>query len=149
MALYSIDAAGTDFHIAWGWSAFRAPTADTKLELGADASATPALNSSLDLTVMSPQAAGNSVAIAKAAVSVPTWIVIYENNNGKPGNALGAALFSPGYQVGTVEFLRGTTAGKSYLATEQVDNGDRKFSLKEDQFITVDDEVQWVAFEVK
>jgi len=82
-------------------------------------------------------------------VSAPTWIVVYENNAGQPGNALGAALFFPENQGGTVELLRGTTAGKSYLATEQVDNGDRKFSLKDDQFLSEDGVPQWVTFEVK
>ena len=139
--------------IAWGYSALRSPqgaasTADTNL--GVDISeVTPVLASGLGLTIASPQIAGNSVAVAKAAVSAPTWIVVYENNAGQPGNALGAALFFPENQGGTVELLRGTSAGKSYLATEQVDNGDRKFSLKDDQFLSVDGSPQWVTFEVK
>src|SRR3989344_1500514 len=77
--------------IAWGYSALRSPqeavsTADTNT--GADASIVPALASGLGLTIASPQIAGNSVAVAKAAVSAPTWIVVYENNGGQPGNAL-------------------------------------------------------------
>ena len=139
--------------IAWGWSALRAQkepvsvTAGT--DLGADASATPTLVSGLGITIASPQAAGNSVAIAKISVSSPTWIVIYENNAGQPGNALGAGLFSPESTAGTVELLRGTSADKSYLATLQVDNGDHKFSLKDDQFLSTDGAPQWVTFEVK
>lgn len=142
--------------IAWGWSAFNAPSKNTKSTsssagsaLGVDASSTPALASGLNLTITSPQAAGNSVAVAKAVVSVPTWIVVYEDNNGKAGNALGAALFFPESQSGTVELLRGTTPGKSYLVAEQVDNGDRRFSLKDDQFVTIDGAPQWVTFEAK
>src|SRR3989344_4018544 len=138
--------------IAWGYSALRSPqesasTADTNT--GAGTSTVPTLASGFGLTIASPQIAGNSVAVAKAAVSAPTWIVVYENNAGQPGNALGAALLFPENQGGTVELLRGTTAGKSYLATEQVDNGDRKFSLKDDQFLSVDGSPQWVTFEVK
>jgi len=138
--------------IAWGYSALRSPqeaasTADTNT--GTDTSTALISASGLGLTIASPQIAGNSVAVAKAAVSAPTWIVVYENNAGQPGNALGAALFFPENQGGTVELLRGTTAGKSYLATEQVDNGDRKFSLKDDQFLSVDGSPQWVTFEVK
>ena len=138
--------------IAWGYSALRSPqeaasTADTNT--GSDTSTALISASGLGLTIASPQIAGNSVAVAKAAVSAPTWIVVYENNAGQPGNALGAALFFPENQGGTVELLRGTTAGKSYLATEQVDNGDRKFSLKDDQFLSEDGVPQWVTFEVK
>jgi len=137
--------------IAWGYSALRSPqeasTADTNTS--SDTSTALISASGLGLTIASPQIAGNSVAVAKAAVSAPTWIVVYENNAGQPGNALGAALFFPENQGGTVELLRGTTAGKSYLATEQVDNGDRKFSLKDDQFLSEDGVPQWVTFEVK
>src|SRR3989338_8609916 len=138
--------------IAWGYSALRSPqeaasTADTNT--GSDTSTALISASGLGLTIASPQIAGNSVAVAKAAVSAPTWIVVYENNAGQPGNALGAALFFPENQGGTVELLRGTSAGKSYLATEQVDNGDHKFSLKDDQFLSVDGSPQWVTFEVK
>ena len=138
--------------IAWGWSALRSPqeatsTADTNT--GADTSTALISASGLGLTIASPQIAGNSVAVAKAVVFAPTWIVVYENNGGQPGNALGAALFFPENQGGTVELLRGTSAGKSYLATEQVDNGDRKFSLKDDQFLSEDGVPQWVTFEVK
>ncbi len=141
--------------IAWGWSAFNGSSKNTKSTssansaLGVDASSTPSLASGLNLTIASPQVAGNSVAVAKAVVSVPTWIVVYENNSGKPGNALGAALFFPESQSGTVELLRGTTPGKSYLVAEQVDNGDRRFSLKDDQFVTIDGAVQLATFEVK
>src|SRR3989344_4430510 len=142
--------------IAWGWSAFNAPSkspastsTSTEKNLGVDASAAPSLASGSSLNITSPQVAGNSVAVAAVSVSVPTWIVIYESNAGKPGNALGAALFFPESQSGTVELLRGTSAGKSYLVAQQVDHGDRKFSLQDDQFVTIDGEVQWATFEVK
>ena len=147
--------------IAWGWSALRSPkesastspatstAASAYTDTGIDTSAVPALGSASGLVIASPQIAGNSVAVAAAAVSSPTWIVVYENNSGKPGNALGAALFFPESKSGTVELLRATTAGKSYLAAKQVDNGDRKFSLKDDQFLTENGEVQWISFEVK
>ncbi len=138
--------------IAWSWSSFNSPKGSTSTagtELGVDASTALPLGSGFGLTIASPQIAGNSVVVAKVIVSSPTWVVVYENNAGQPGNALGAALFSPESQTGTVELLRGTTAGKSYLATEQVDNGDRKFSLKDDQFLSKDGAPQWVTFEVK
>ncbi len=138
--------------IAWGWSVMSSPKEAALIDgknPGADTSSVTVTSSGLGLTIISPQIAGNSVAVAAVSVTSATWIVIYEDNNGKPGNALGAALFFPESTAGTVELLRGTTAGKSYLATEQVDNGDRKFSLKDDQFRSVDGTPQWVTFEVK
>ncbi len=146
--------------LAWGWASWRSSPGTTASNgtatttattsgntLGVDTTSVPALGSNPGLTIMSPQAAGNSVAVGKAIVSVPTWIVIYEDNNGAPGNALGAALFFPEGQTGTVELLRATMPGKTYLAAKQVDNGDHKFSLKDDQFLTEGGHVQWVSFE--
>lgn len=150
--------------IAWGWVSFQnGPDATS----GANATSTSGsttggnnsgtiggtgtvgMGSNPALTIMSPQPAGTSVAVTKAIVSAPTWIVVYENNNGGPGNALGAALFFPERQTGTVELLRGTLPGKTYLAVKQLDNGDRKFSLRDDQFVSEGGEVQWVTFETK
>jgi len=151
--------------VAWGYSAWRAPggtanntnaTSTSSLtgtpaggdNLGVDVG-TAALGSNISLSIASPQSAGNSVAVARAVVSAPTWVVIYENNNGAPGNALGAALFFPGTSSGSVELLRATAAGKTYLAAEQLDNGDRRFSLKDDKFLSEDGTPQWVTFEVR
>jgi len=151
--------------IAWGYSAWRTPDStanNTNATSTVSITGTPtggdnfgvdvgtaALGSNTSLSIASPQAAGRSVVVTKAMVSAPTWVVIYENSNGKPGNALGAALFFPGTTSGTVELLRATVAGKTYLAAEQVDNGDRKFSLKDDQLVMVGGAIQWVTFETK
>ena len=146
--------------IAWGYSSWRTPadsvttgtattTADTNAATTADTTGLPVIGSDAALTIASPQRPGTSVAVEKAVVSTPTWVVVYENKDGKPGNALGAALFFPEGQSGTVELLRGTVSGRSYLAARQVDNGDRKFSLKDDQFLTEGGKVVWVTFEVK
>jgi len=149
--------------IAWGWVSWQGSPDTTAggnmaistatdsstggMGVGTNTGTTSAIGSSSSLTIASPQAAGTSVAVSKAVVTSPTWIVVYENKDGGPGNALGAALFFPGNQTGTVELLRGTTPGKTYLAVKQVDNGDRKFSLKDDQFLSEGGEVQWVSFE--
>lgn len=149
--------------IAWGWSSWRPSPASTTNGTATTTSSTTSTStggttavdtstaslSSASLSITSPQPAGDSVAVASAIVSAPTWVVIYEDNNGKPGNALGAALFFPGSPSGTVELLRATTAGKTYLAVKQVDNGDRKFSLKTDQLLAEGGQVQWVTFETK
>ena len=143
--------------IAWGWTALRSSkttesTATPTTEEGStttNSTVAPAQGSDPSLTIMTPQSPGTSVSVEKAIVASPTWVVVYENNNGKLGNALGAGLFFPEKQSGTVELLRATMSGKSYLAVKQVDNGDRKFSLKDDQFLSEGGTVQWVTFEVK
>ena len=86
----------------------------------------------LPVTVATPQPAGMSVAVSNVSVSVPTWIVVYKNNSGVAGNALGAGLFLPGGPVDAVPLLRATEAGQSYLVGESVDNGDRVFDLHGD-----------------
>lgn len=159
--------------IAWTWSAMRSSgtpvatstatsTAQIKKQTevpktalepqgGEAAAAAPgaAEGSDSSLMVMNLQAPGDSVAIAKAVVSSPTWVVVYEDNSGKPGNALGAALFFPDKQSGSVELLRPTVSGKSYLITKQVDNGDRKFSLKGDLPLTEGGVQMWVTLQVQ
>lgn len=93
---------------------------------------TPILLSNISLNIPSPQNAGLEVVVASAAVSEPTWVVIYENNNGTPGNALGAALFTKDRQSGVVELLRGTLPGQTYFAGEARDDGDHMFSMQKD-----------------
>ena len=146
--------------LAWGWSATRSSPSATSgtasttattgsTSLGVNVNSVPAVGADPSLSIMSPQPAGASVAVSKAIVSAPTWVVVYENKEGKPGNALGAALFFPEKQAGTVSLLRATVSGKSYLAVRQVDNGDRKFSLRGDPYLAEDGNVQWVTFEVR
>lgn len=98
---------------------------------GSGTSSSGAVGSASGLSVSS-QVAGLTVSVASVSVSVPTWVVIFENANGVPGNALGAKLFFPGDKTGTVELLRGTVAGKMYFAGEYVDNGDHQFSKQDD-----------------
>ena len=81
-----------------------------------------------------PQAPGNRVLISGLAVSVPTWIVVYDNKGGIRGNALGAALFfptSPNSPI-NIALLRSTIAGQSYFVGRRVDNGDKIFSMQSD-----------------
>ncbi len=103
-------------------------------------------NTTSTLIVPTPQKAGLSVTIENASVSAPTWVVVYESLDGKPGNVLGAAIFSADHSSGTVDLLRGTMAGQTYFVTEQSDNGDRRFSLKDDTLVTVDSQPVWVSF---
>ncbi len=122
----------------------------TTTTTGASTTTQPSSSASF-LTAPSPQAAGTEVTVANVSVTNPTWVVVYEDNNGKPGNALGAGLFfSPsqgGATSGTVTLLRGTVAGQSYLVGESLDNGDRVFSLQSDKPVTdMSGAVLWAHF---
>ena len=87
---------------------------------------------SLPITVASPQPAGMDVRVSGVSVSVPTWFVVYQDNAGVPGNALGAGLFLPGANFDSIPLLRATTPGSSYFVGESVDDGDKVFTLHGD-----------------
>lgn len=74
------------------------------------------------------QAPGLSVAVRMAAFVRDGWVVVHENDGGKPGRILGAKRFSSGQgQSGVVELLRPTAEGNVYFAMLHDDDGDRQF----------------------
>jgi hypothetical protein len=89
-------------------------------------------NSSSVFSVAS-QPAGTSVAITNMHLTQPTWIVVYESRNGKPGNVLGAGLFFNTDTSGTVPLMRGTVAGQTYFVTAATDTGSRIFSMQSEK----------------
>ncbi len=152
--------------IAWAFSAMRSSsttvqdTATTTEQSASVSSATTSTGingtgtvgtaaTNASLVVASPQKPGKSVAISSAIVSQPTWVVVYESQNGQPGRALGARLFFAGSPSGKVDLLRATVSGKSYLVTKQTDNGDRKFSLKNDPLVQEGGKTVWVTLQVQ
>ncbi len=86
------------------------------------------------------QKAGKKVSITRAVVDVPTWIVVYDSVGGTAGRALGASLFSPEKESGTVTLLRATVSGKSYFVGQATDNGNGTFSTSADTPVMVGDE---------
>lgn len=90
--------------------------------------------------VPAEQKAGKKVSITRAAVSAPTWVVVYDSVGGTVGRALGASLFSPQKQSGTVTLLRATVPGKSYFVGQATDNGNGTFSTSADKAVMVGDE---------
>ena len=83
-------------------------------------------------------------------VSVPTWVVIYENYNGQPGNVLGAGLFVAGRTSGVVDLLRGTLPGQTYFAGESRDDGDHMYSMDNDPAVRdANGNPVWIKFETK
>lgn len=113
--------------------------------------ATPILTTTTSsLVIASPQDAGLQVAVSNITVSALTWVVIYENHNGQPGNALGAALFSADKTSGVVDLLRGTLPGQTYIVGEARDDGDRIFSLQNDPAVRdAQGNPVWVSFKTR
>ncbi|MBP7770291.1 MAG: hypothetical protein KA066_00015 [Candidatus Pacebacteria bacterium] len=100
------------------------------------ASSTPAASNTTPTEaplMVDDQPAGPSVAIAHLNIARPVWVVVYVSREGKPGNALGARLFSAADKQGRVGLLRDTERGQSYFVGLSVDNGDRAFSLSKDK----------------
>lgn len=146
--------------ISWGWSATHTGgtgtnTASSSVETSTTTGNTQSGNSQApatagmpddELLVPSPQAAGQSVVITQAAVSSPTWVVVYEDKNGAPGNVLGAQLF---YTTGPgiVTLLRATEPGQTYYVGRSVDNGNHKYTLSQDKpTLNADGSIQTVSF---
>ncbi len=121
-------------------SGTKSTTTKPNTALAADVSL--ASSGSDTLNVPQSQNAGMSVTVTKAVVSKPTWVVVYDNVGGKPGNALGAQMFFK-TQGGTIALLRPTIAGKTYFVGERIDNGDHVYSKSSDS--AVGDTVSFTA----
>lgn len=138
--------------ITWTWYNFSAaPASDSP---GATETVRNGDNGTSDtasaLLAVEEQNAGTSVTVTGLSPAEPLWVVIYDDNEGKAGNALGAKLVGKGDTTATVHLLRSTASGKTYLAGLQRDNGDRIFSLRSDAQMTNEQGVPLlVTFSVK
>ena len=90
------------------------------------------VDSSSNMLVIKNQEAGLSVTVSSANVTDANWVVIHEDRNGVPGNALGAARFVGETTSGTIELLRGTLPGQKYQGIIYKDDGDKIFSMERD-----------------
>ncbi len=79
------------------------------------------------------QLADEFVAFSGVDFDSDTWVLVYEDKNGEPGNLLGSGLFFSGTTEGVTPLLRKTEAGKKYYVTFVKDNGDRVFELTVDK----------------
>lgn len=120
------------------------PTEETTVP----AASTPAPASVSSASFSAPaQPAGTSVAVTGLSLSQPTWVIVYESRNGKPGNILGAGLFFAGDSAVSVPLMRGTVSGQTYYVTEAIDNGDKLFSLKDEKPVAnTSGEQVWTTF---
>lgn len=90
----------------------------------------------LPKTLRSNISAENQVFGETVTSSVETdqvsWVVVYEDTNGVPGNILGAKLVDIGRYTVEVKLLRGTLPDRLYYVKLQADDGDHKFDLSKD-----------------
>jgi hypothetical protein len=83
--------------------------------------------------IVDDQNPGHLVVVSQVSLTKPGWVVIHDDNNGVPGNILGARLFDKGKNSGIVELLRALQNGKTYLAVIHEDDGNQHvFSVKTD-----------------
>lgn len=83
--------------------------------------------------LLNDQPPGTSVALGMVTLAMNGWVVIHEEENGKPGRILGARRFDAGMnRSGNVELLRPTEEGKVYFAMLHADDGDRQFDHTKD-----------------
>ncbi len=83
--------------------------------------------------IVHDQKPGTTVVVSAINIDKSSWAVIREDDGtGHPGKILGAQLFDPGTNAGTVDLLRGTQDGNTYYAMIYTDNGDRAFDPKTD-----------------
>ncbi|TSC63001.1 MAG: hypothetical protein G01um101448_141 [Parcubacteria group bacterium Gr01-1014_48] len=86
------------------------------------------------------QTAGTMVTIASLMLKEKSWIVIHEDDNGKPLRILGAKRFETGTHTNVaIKVLRTTEAGKTYYAMIHSDSGDAVFETVKDLPVTTSD----------
>lgn len=83
------------------------------------------------VVVVNDQPAGNKVIISMISLDAGGWIAIHEGTKDSLGVILGARRFDEGKYFGeTIELLRATERGTSYIAVLHTDDGDSDFDFK-------------------
>lgn len=84
---------------------------------------------------VSSQGETNLLFTSMVELEAPGYVVVHEDSNGQPGRILGVSgIIGPGMVHGApVSLSRSTTAGEKIYAMLHKDNGDRTFSLADDQ----------------
>jgi len=87
---------------------------------------------SQNIIMVKDQPAGFRVIVDSVTLVDGGWVAIREDNEGEPGNILGAQKFEDGTNTGEVELLRNTVEGGTYYAVLIADDGDGEFDHKKD-----------------
>lgn len=83
------------------------------------------------VVVVNDQPAGNKVIVSMISLDAGGWIAIHEGTKDSLGVILGARRFDEGKYFGeTIELLRATERGMSYIAVLHSDDGDSDFDFK-------------------
>lgn len=110
-------------------AAMEAGTADETTSALAKISA--AVGTGMNAVSADDQPAGAMVSVAVKAEK-DIWVAVHEDTGGKPGNILGAQLFTQGTHTGQIDLLRRLMAGRKYYAILHADDGDRFFDHTKD-----------------
>ncbi len=79
------------------------------------------------------QSAGTAVVVKRLVLGERSWVVIHEDERGRPGRILGAGRFTSGAHADVfVELLRNTVSGGVYYGMIHIDDGDDMFDSKLD-----------------
>jgi len=82
---------------------------------------------------VSEQNFGLEVALDSVVLDRTSWVVVFEDLNGQPGNILGAQLYDVGeISNGAVTLTRGTVPDSLYYVKLHGDDGDRQFDFTVD-----------------
>ncbi len=101
--------------------------------------ATPVLEKVVSpfLVFVENQSAGTIVEVTRVKGDSPVWVAVRELKGGVPGNILGARRVAAGENSAvSVELLRPTAQGGSYVVVLYSDNGDSAFNYREDTLIS-------------
>ena len=102
---------------------------------------TPTLNteiaSSPSAITIENQPSSSAVEVKRLVLGARSWVVIHEDERGRPGRILGAGRFMAGAHTDvSVELLRGTESGGVYYGMIHIDSGDDTFDSTLDTHLT-------------
>lgn len=136
--------------IILGWRVYRAPsiapsassdasttTPQTATSTAMQSSAPTVITTVLNVETagesvdVADQPAGDTVLIAHATLTRPTWIAVKDPS----GRILGAGRFDTSADTVVVHLLRATESGSAYQAVLYADNGDKQFDFHTDSLI--------------
>ncbi len=101
-----------------------------------DAAAPEMKAETLPLVFVENQSAGVLVEVTRVKTAVPAWVAVRELKAGIAGNILGVHKAQSGDAPVSVELLRPTVKGGSYLVSLYNDIGDPAFNYREDTLVS-------------
>lgn len=123
------------------WLSFRSPNGGdvmTPEQLSFSAAQEANKNGVLEIPDQFP---GNVVYVAHVELPAGGWVVIRKrvvvnNEDGQPGEVVGATYFDKDTRIGNVDLTEPLLDGQYYFAEAWTDNGDTQFSTTTDKIIT-------------